>query len=117
MGRFNITRNNLQILIDGSPSEVFDLLQRNARWSWKTDWSHDLISGERAFYVKGALMKDNGAEALCEIVPAAEGGTVIQTIANRGGLMDSLGGNVFGVGVGKFQQKVMDAVEEILRNA
>lgn len=118
MSRFSIARNDVQILVNSTPDEVFKFLEQESRkWPWKCEWSYDLVTAQRSFYVKGHFLKDNAAAAECEIIPAAEGGTVLQIFGSRGDAMNALGGNVFNVGVKKFQNKVFDEIEKNLRSA
>ena len=118
MGRLIVTRNNSQIHVNAPVDEVYQLVQRAAAtWTWKTEWHQDLATGERLFLVKGHFLKDNAAAAECEIIHLSEGGAVIQVAGSRGNLMENIGGNIFNVGVAKFQKKVMDQLEKDLRQA
>ena len=116
MGKFTVTRNDFQIHVNAPVDDVYQMLQRSSSsWPWKSQWHQDLASGERLFMVKGHFLKDNAAAAECEIIHSAEGGAVIQVAGSRGNLMENIGGNVFNVGVAKFQKKVMEQLEKSLR--
>ena len=117
MGAYTVQRVGNQIFVNTDPKTVFEFLERSTAWSWKTQFNRDMALQNLSFEVQGSFFKDNSAAATFDISSSLDGGTVIAVSGDRGNLMGALGGNVFNVGVKKFQNKVLDEAERVLRSA
>ena len=114
MGKFSVTRQGADILVNANPEDVFRVLAANG--TWKTEREFLNSSETLSFVVFGRLLKDNGVEAHVDILPHLDG-SIVRVIGDRGSKMRSIGGNTFNVGVKKFQTKILDSFEQELRNA
>lgn len=103
-------------LIVHSQSSAVATALRMAEWGWKVNWGQS-AEGNVVFEVKGSFIKDNAAAAIFEIHDHAQGQTAVFAEGWRGSGMSSVGGNVFNVGVKRFQNKAIDKAAEILRKA
>ena len=118
MGRLRVIRGDGEITVNAPPDEVFALIRAGARnWGWKVHFDTSPAGQGLSFFVKGSFLKDNSAETHLELFATGVDETLIAAAGSRGQLMESLGGNVFGVGVKKFRHRVLDATEAILRSA
>ncbi len=109
---FQVQRNDNGLIVSGSADAVIAKL-RMSDWGWKTNWltSND---GSVAFEVKGSFMKDNAAAAIFEVQSLSPDQTALYVEGWKGNAMSAMGGNVFNVGVKKFQKKALDKAYEIL---
>ena len=107
-----IQRSDKGLIVSGSADDVVAKL-KFADWGWKVEWGWG-PDGSVMFEVKGSFMKDNAAAAIIEVGTLSDGRTTLFIEGNRGSAMDSLGGNIFKVGVKKFEKKVLDKAEQIL---
>ena len=110
---FNIQRSDKGLIVSGSADDVVAKL-KFANWGWKTNWGW-APNGSVMFEVKGSFMKDNAAAAIIEVGSLSDGQTTLFIEGNRGSAMQALGGNIFNAGVKKFEKKVLDKAEEILK--
>lgn len=118
MGRLQVRRRDGEITVNAPPDEVFALIRAGARdWAWKVHFETSPTGQGLSFVVKGSLWKDNSAETHLELFATGLDETVIAAAGSRGQLMESVGGNVFGVGVKKFRNRVLDATEAIVQSA
>lgn len=109
---FEVGRNENGLIVNGSTDAVIAKL-RMGNWGWTTNWGQT-DDGAVAFEVKGAFMKDNGCSAIFEVRPISAQQTALNVEGNKGGFSTAMGGNVFSVGVKKFQKKAIDKAYEIL---
>jgi hypothetical protein len=109
---FQVQRNDNGLIVSGSADAVIAKL-RMSDWGWKTNWLNT-GDGSVAFEVKGSFMKDNAAAAIFEIRSMSPEQTAVYVEGSKGSAMTALGGNVFNVGVKKFQNKALDKAYEIL---
>jgi hypothetical protein len=107
-----IERHPNGLIVDASPAVVASTL-RMADWGWKVNWGRS-EDGADVFEVKGSVFKDNAAAAVFEIRGHAPNQTAVFVEGWRGAGMSSIGGNVFNVGVKRFQGKALDKAFEIL---
>ncbi len=109
---FEVGRNENGLIVNGSPDAVIAKL-RMGNWGWTTKWGQT-DDGAVAFEVKGAFMKDNAASAIFEVRPISADQTALIVEGTKGSAMSAMGGNIFNVGVKKFQKKAIDKAYEIL---
>ena len=109
---FQVQQNDNGLIVGGSADAVIAKL-RMGNWGWTTKWG-STSDGAVAFEVKGSFMKDNAAAAIFEVRPLSADQTALVVEGWKGSGMSALGGNVFNVGVKKFQKKAIDKAVEIL---
>lgn len=109
---FEVGRSDNGLIVGGSADAVIAKL-RMGNWGWTTKWGQT-GDGAVAFEVKGSFMKDNAAAAIFEVRPISAEQTALIVEGWKGSGMTALGGNVFNVGVKKFQRKAIDKAYEIL---
>lgn len=108
---FQVQRNDNGLIIGGSSEAVIAKL-RMADWGWKAN-SLSTSHGSVAFKIKGSFMKDNAAAAIFEVQALSPDQTALYVQGWRGDGMAAIGGNVFNVGVKKFQKKALDKAVKI----
>jgi hypothetical protein len=109
---FEVQTNENGLIVNAHADAVIAKL-RMGNWGWKTSWG-STSDGAVAFEIKGSFMKDNAAAAIFEVRPLSQDQTALIVEGWKGRSMAALGGNVFNVGVRKFQQKAIDKAFEIL---
>jgi hypothetical protein len=114
MGRFSVTRQGADILVNANPEDVFRVLAANT--TWKTEREFLNSSETLSFVVFGRFWKENGAEAHVNILHHLDG-SIVRVVGDRGASARANGFNMFNVGVKKFQTKILDSFEQELRNA
>ena len=110
---WQIRRHEGGLLVGAPVGDVVYKL-KSGHWGWTTRWGSN-PDGAVTFEVKGSFFKDNAAAAIFEVRPLGEDQTDITVEGWKGSSMNALGGNVFNVGVKKFQQKAIEKATEILR--
>jgi hypothetical protein len=110
-----VERHPNGLIVHAQSSAVVTAL-RMADWGWTVNWEQP-HEGAVVFEVKGSFIRDNAAAAMFELHDHALGQTAVFVEGWRGRSMSAIGGNVFNVGVKRFQKKALDKAVEILSRA
>ena len=114
MGKFSVTRQGTDILVNANPEDVFRVIAANTTWRTEREFLNS--SETLSFVVFGRFWKESGAEAHVDILHHS-GGSIVRVIGDRGARARANGFNMLNVGVKKFQTKILDSFEQELRNA
>lgn len=109
---FEVQRTPNGLIVNGSVDSVLKCLEMG-NWGWTTH-SGVASDGSRAIEVKGHVLKDNAVAAIVSVRPHMSNQTQITVESWKGKAMSALGGNVFNIGVKKFQSKVTEKAVQIL---
>ena len=100
-----VERHPNGLIVHAQSSAVVAAL-RMADWGWTVNWGQP-DEGTVVFEVKGSFIKDNAAAAMFELHDYALGQTAVFVEGWRGRGMSAIGGNIFNVGVKRFQKRLL----------